>query len=151
MSQIKLAPVTEKNIKSLFTLEAAADQAGFVASPMKSLAYCSLYETATAYALMHKDQLIGYATILYDPAEKAFVLWHFLVDHRYQGKGLGKASLAAILTEIAKKARGLTQQILLTVEPENTRAQQLYLSFGFHNTQKYDEDGELIFEKSLPL
>ncbi|MBM7636890.1 GNAT family N-acetyltransferase [Streptococcus saliviloxodontae] len=87
-------------------------------------------------------------------AGKHVATFGILIDERYQGQGLGKALLAALLTEA--KAQGYTK-IAMHVMGSNRTAISLYQKYGFKEearlTKAFLIDGNyvdgLIFAKDL--
>ncbi len=78
------------------------------------------------FALLDDGDVIGYAGLFAPGAEGDIQTIAVATQHR--GKGLGKALLAALMTEA--HARGVTQ-LFLEVRADNVPAQQLYLAHGF--------------------
>ena len=70
------------------------------------------------------------------------VSWSFYIDAGEQGKGYGRA--AARLAVKVLKAAFPDKQIKLSTEVDNTKAQELYLSLGFHKLEEMDGD-DLVF------
>ncbi len=63
-------------------------------------------------------------------ADDAATLHAFQVDRRHQGHGLGRACLQA-LPAIARSAWPQINQLMLSVDPQNLAALNLYLSEGW--------------------
>jgi diamine N-acetyltransferase len=70
-------------------------------------------------------------------------LARLMIDARHQGRGYGKAALAAILAAI-KQQYG-PQTIWLSISPRNTAAKRLYERFGFTVEQIGLETDDEIF------
>jgi len=70
----------------------------------------------------------------------------FMIDHRFQGQGIGRHGLRAAVDWIARE-RGV-DRVRLSVVPENTPARSLYRSEGFTETGEIDH-GEIVMVKTL--
>lgn len=145
VSKINLIEVTEQNIEAILALKVSEQQQHFVASPSKSLAYAYVKRADTnPYGIYWSKQLIGYVSIILDTEDNMYNIWHFLIDEAFQGRGLGKLALIETMAIIREKAQGITNQVALGVEPENTVAIHLYETVGFVDRGERDEDGEMI-------
>ena len=60
---------------------------------------------------------------------------HFLIDRSFQGRGYGRAAMDAIVDHIRGKFPDCNE-LTLTANPKNRRAQNLYSSVGFVATGK---------------
>ena len=155
---IRLEPVSEHNLWKLITLSVRDDQRGFVATNTESIleAYLALAAGGVAlpFGLYDGDEPVGFAMLGYgstgDEDEPAaadgnYCLWRFMLDARYQGRGLGKAALAAILDYIRTWPCGPAAACWLSYEPENTVAKALYFTAGFR------ENGETCGEEIVAV
>ena len=141
---IRLEPVDEHNLWKLIKLSVRDDQRGFVATNTESIleAYLALAAGGVAlpFGLYDGDEHVGFAMLGYgttgdkdEPAVAAgnYCLWRFMLDARYQGRGLGRAALAAVLAHIRTLPCGPADACWLSYEPENAVARALYRSAGF--------------------
>lgn len=155
---IHLEKVTEKNIWELVALEVQEAQRGFVATNTESIleAYCTITSGGVAlpYGIYDGDQPVGFLMIGYDCtdwegapkiAAGNYCLWRFMIDKNHQGRGYGKAAMAAALERIRSLPCGPAEYCFLSYEPENTAARALYHSFGFR------ENGELDGEEIVAI
>ena len=152
---IRLEKVSAKNIWPLLELEVGEDQTGFVASNTVSIleAYCAISSGGVAmpYGVYSEDIPVGFLMIGYGDAdwENApaiasgnYSIWRLMIDKRYQGRGYGKAAMAAALNMVRGLPCGPADYCWLSYEPENTAARALYHSFGF--SENGETDGEEI-------
>lgn len=140
---IKLKKVTEKNIWKIIKLSVQEDQKSFVATNTESIlqAYTAITSDRVAlpFGMYEDDELIGFAMFGFglvdetDPkiALHNYVLWRFMIDKAYQGRGLGKKALAACIDYVKTMPAGEAEYCWLSYEPENIGAKNLYASFGF--------------------
>ena len=111
--------------------------------------------TAMAFGLYEGDEPVGFALFGYgrmegDPevARDSYVLCRFMIDQRYQGRGLGKRGLQICLDYLRTYPCGPAKQVWLSYEPDNAAARSLYHRFGFE--ENGETDGEEIVAV-LPL
>ncbi|KFB89336.1 diadenosine tetraphosphatase [Serratia grimesii] len=60
-----------------------------------------------------------------------------MLDHKFIGQGLGRASFEAMLSYFRKSG---VKQITLMIDEHNRVAKKMYLTFGFTFTGKIDKD-----------
>ena len=90
-------------------------------------------------AIYYNTVLIGF--FMYQRAENqadTATICRFMIDDRFQHKGLEKKALEHILRGL--KIQGV-KKVLLTIDNANENAKELYLSFGFQFTGKFDKAG----------
>lgn len=150
---ITLRKVDSRNIWDLTKLSVADSQRNFVATNTESIleAYCAITAGGVAmpYGIYDDDLPVGFLMIGYGCedwedappiARKNYSLWRFMIDERYQGKGFGKAAMAAALALIRSFPCGKAECCFLSYEPGNTAAKALYHSFGFRENGEMDGD-----------
>ena len=157
-TKISLQPVDSSNYRQCIDLTVAPDQERFVASNLQSLADAYVWrEGAEPYAVYSDDEMIGFALLFplgkgepdgsVPPADtvRGFILVRLMVDRRFQGRGLGRAALEAIVELI--RSRGVPT-IRLSVVPENQQALEFYRRNAFSETGEIQE-GELVMERQI--
>ena len=77
---------------------------------------------------------------------KIWFIERVMIGEQYQGKGLGRATMKALLEHLQVQ-KGYTA-ILISFVPENAVAQKLYSSLGFEDTGLI-EHGELVYRMGL--
>lgn len=146
--RMELRKADLSNVWALTALSVAPEQKDFVASNAESLieAYATQASgyPAMAFGLYEGDEPVGFALLGYgrmegDPevARDSYVLCRFMIDQRYQGRGLGKRGLQICLDYLRTYPCGPAKQVWLSYEPENTVARALYHGAGFR------ENGEM--------
>ena len=155
---VELRRVDEHNIWKLIKLSVREDQRGFVATNTQSL--LEAYVTVTAggvalpFGIYDGDEPVGFLMIGYgttgdedEPgiADGSYCIWRFMIDARYQGKGLGRQGMLAALEYVRTRPCGEAEHCWLSYEPENHGAKALYESLGFC------ENGEMCCDEIVSV
>ena len=141
---IRFEKITNKNIWKVCALEPFEDQKDFVAENIQSLAeaFATRNEgnNALPLAVYHDEVLVGFVMIgkgtvgneeESDLIRENYSLWRLMIDKRYQGQGLGKQTMDAVIALIRTFPFGEAKKVWLSYEPENTRARAIYQRYGF--------------------
>ena len=158
---IRLEKIVYDNIWKIIKLHVKPDQENFVATNTESIleAYATIQEghVALPFGLYQGTDLIGFVMIGYgtsggddEPsvAKESYCIWRFMIDENFQGKGLGKAAMQAVLDYIQTKPCGEAKYCWLSYEEENAVARNLYTAFGFKETGEICYD-EIVSVKTL--
>ena len=140
---MELRKITFRNVSEIAALSVREDQQEFVAPNWLSLgeAYVVLSDGAwaRAFGLYEGDEPVGFAMFGYGPlpeesedVQGSYSLWRFMIDQKYQGRGLGKQAM----------------QVCLGYEPENQAARALYHKFGFRENGRMCGK-EIVAERTL--
>ena len=140
--------VTRENWRASLELTVFPEQHKFIANyvPIAAIALAKAYIRPgglvwVPYAFYNNEDMIGFTELAYEPGSlEDYWIFHFFIDHRYQGRGYGKEGLS-ILLQFIKDHHPQCQAIHLTVHPENDHAKHLYTSAGFRpiGTELSDE------------
>jgi diamine N-acetyltransferase len=125
---IRLRPITRENWDEAARLEVTPEQAGFIEPNVWSIAESCFYDQLRAMAIYDSRTIVGFLMWGYSPDDSRPWLYRFMIDRRYQGKGLGKAALDLLLKEL--KGQGLPE-LNVGYHRDNRVAERLYLSAGF--------------------
>ena len=141
---IQFKEITNANIWKVCALEPFAAQKDFVAENIQSLAeaYATRNEgnNALPLAVYNDADLVGFVMIgkgtVGNEDESALIkenysLWRLMIDKSYQGRGLGKQTIDAVMQLIRTFPFGEAKKVWLSYEPENTRARDIYRKYGF--------------------
>ena len=141
---IRFEEITNANIWKVCALEPFEAQKDFVAENIQSLAeaYATRNEGNNALPLaVHDDDdlvgfvMIGKGTVGNENESKLikenYSLWRLMIDKNYQGRGLGRQTLDAVMELIRTFPFGEAKKVWLSYEPENTRARDIYRKYGF--------------------
>lgn len=157
-NKLRLVKVDYKNYISLCKLRVKKNQENYVASNVGSLAVAYVATLAGGYpqpfGIYLGDQPIGFLMIGYYPSlkmakkwadegeatpyfmDQSYLIWRFMIDKKYQGKGYGKEALQLALDYVRTFPVGKAKYCWLSYEPENEVARNLYRSFGFKEVEK---------------
>lgn len=140
---IRIKAVDEQNILDVCKLKATQDDI----STVKNYSFCNALSVAEANyhsemypnAIYNNNILIGF--FMYKRIETqadTAIIYRFMVDDRFQRKGLEEKALEYILRGL--KIQGVRKVVLL-IDEANENTKQICLSLGFHFTGKQDETG----------
>ena len=138
-----LEPVDESNWLACAELRLADGQAHFMPSNLFSIAQSKFFPHWHVVGIYDRDMLVGFAMYGLDLTDNSINLIRLMIDAQHQGKGYGKAALAAILAAISQQYG--SQPIWLSISPRNTAAKRLYKGFGFTIEQTGLETDDEIF------
>jgi diamine N-acetyltransferase len=144
--RVRLAEVTADNWRAVASLRLATEQEDLVASNVYSLAESKFDDTARPRAIYAGKRVVGF--LMYDVSRgrgksRKALIYRFMIDAAHQGKGYGRAALAAALDEIRAIPR--IKKVAISYMPDNPVAGPFYASFGFKEVGE-DDDGEMIAE-----
>ena len=155
---IRFEEITNQNIWKVCALKPFEEQKDFVAENIQSLAeaYATRNEgnNALPLAVYHDDALIGFVMIgkgtvgneeESDLIKDNYCLWRLMIDKKYQGRGLGKQTIDAVMDLIRTFPFGEAKKVWLSYEPENSRARAIYQRYGFV------ENGEMCGNETVAV
>ena len=152
---VRLEKVNADNFVDLLELKTAESQRDYVASNEVSMAqaYATLESGrfVQCFGIYDGDTPVGFAMIGHRSEEyegmaevyrHSYYLWRFMIDQRYQGKGLGRDALHLLLDYVLTFPDGEEAAWSTSYEQENEAAKRLYHSFGFVPNGEKDSDYE---------
>lgn len=149
---VSLREISAETVRPVTNLSVREEQKQFVASNAVSLAQALFAPEAWYRAVYIGEELAGFV-MLYDeslrssPPEKPKAgVWRFMIDARFQGRGLGKAALEQVIEHV--RAKGLFIKLELSYVPGPGCPEKFYSGLGFRPTGRVDK-GEIVLE--LPL
>ncbi|MGE7981399.1 GNAT family N-acetyltransferase [Solibacillus sp. NPDC093137] len=148
---IELRKIDGDNIDEVIALDVEENQKEFIETTnLRSFADAHMLNTdgipATPLAIYVNNTMIGFLMYIYDTTDhesfqnevyygkKAYFIWHFMIDKRYQGKGYGKLAFEKMLVDIESLPNGESQYVNLFYHKNNVIAKELYASLGFEET-----------------
>lgn len=149
---VSLREITSETVLPVVRLSVAESQKGFVAANAVSLAQALFAPEAWYRAIYCGEDLAGFV-MLDDqsllspvPAEPEIGVWRFMVDQRFQRRGIGRDALRQVIEHV--RSKGLFKSLRLSYVPGPGCPEPFYLGLGFRHTGKM-EGKEVVLE--LPL
>ena len=144
---VTLREVTKQNLREVLRLKVGDSQERFVASNAVSIAQAH-YDPETAWyrAIYDGDDPVGFVMIDDNPATPRYTLWRFMIDHRFQRKGLGRAAIETVLAHVRGRP-GATELYTSCVDAAGGPG-PFYERLGFTYTGAMDE-GERVMVRPL--
>ena len=144
---MELRAITEQNYQKILDLSTGAGQEEFVAQNVRSLAQAWVFrDRARPYALYEGEEPVGFIMFDWRPEKKWVEIWRLMIDHRFQGKGYGRAAVQKALEFLRES--GLFEKVQINYVEENQGAKHLYRSMGFQETGAM-EGNEVVMEMDL--
>jgi len=151
-TRVALREITGDTVGSIIGLSVAEHQKGFVATNAVSLAQALFSKEAWYRAIYVGDEPAGFV-MLYDeslreprPETPEVGVWRFMVDERFQGRGVGRAALQLVIEHV--RAKGLFTTLELSYVPAVGNPEPFYRALGFRHTGRVD-DGEVVLALDL--
>jgi len=138
---IRLERISEVNYKECLALSVSKEQEDFISTNAYSLAKAYVYyNTVTPFAVYADDTMIGFMLLRYHEARSWYIIWQFMIDHRYQRRGYGRQAILLAIDWMKKDKN--CKQIALAYAEGNIGAEKLYTGLGF---KQFGEivDGEI--------
>jgi diamine N-acetyltransferase len=129
---IVLRPITKDTWEEAAGLKVREDQTDFVAPNAWSIAESKFYPALQPTAIYDDDTMVGFLMYGIDPQDRQYWLYRYMIDHRYQGRGLGRAALTRLI-DLLRRTSGCAC-LNVGYDPANVVAERLYLSAGFEET-----------------
>jgi diamine N-acetyltransferase len=101
--------------------------------------YCA--EELVGFVMLEDESLIQPP-----PAKPGIGVWRFMVDEKFQGRGIGRAALLLVIEHA--RSKGLFDTLELSYVPGPGCPEPFYRGLGFQPTGKVDE-GEVILAYPL--
>lgn len=136
--EVSLRSVTKGNYEEVCELDVTKEQEEYVACNVYSLVESMFNEGYETRAIYLKEEPVGFFMWVQESSERVSI-WRFMVDKKYQQKGIGRKALNLALDEIKRDPN--LREIEICYDPANPVAKEFYSSFGFAEIGM-DEDGE---------
>jgi len=146
---VSLREITANTVRAVTSLSVAENQKHFVASNAVSLAqalfapeawYRAIYfgEEITGFVMLHDESLASAA-----PVKPKIGVWRFMIDAKFQGRGIGSAALNHVIEHV--RGKSLFDSLELSYVPGPKCPEPFYLKLGFEHTGRLDDD-EVVLE-----
>jgi diamine N-acetyltransferase len=138
--------VTEDEVQAVMGLRRGPGQERYLGSMISH--FEDAIEDAIAcprmWSVHDGDQLVGFVMISDGIPQETldahpdivgpYFLWRLLVDHRFQGRGYGRATIDAVVDYVRTQPNGAV--LLTSCKPGEGSPQPFYLRYGFEKTGK---------------
>ena len=100
---VTLRQITSETVISVIKLSVAESQKGFVAPNAVSLAQALFAPEAWYRAIYFGEEVAGFAMLADEslrsppPPRPAVSVWRFMIDEKFQGRGIGRAALLHVI------------------------------------------------------
>ena len=149
---VTLREITSETVIPVIRLAVTDAQKGFVAPNAVSLAQALFADEAWYRPIYAGDDLAGFVMLEDEslraapPPRPEIGIWRFMIDARFQGRGIGRAALLKVVEHVRDKGR--FERLQLSYVPGPGCPEPFYLGLGFRHTGRLD-GGEVVLE--LPL
>lgn len=143
--KIELKAVDIDNYSDVLKLEIAPEQQLFVPSSCYLIATSKFHPNHHVRAIYADGNVVGLA--LYQTGDGDFEpheceIFGFMVDQKYQSKGIGKIAMKLLVKEI--KTHQQFTCIELSYDAQNKAAEKVYIKSGFEDHGYIKDDGSIV-------
>lgn len=152
-TSVRIAAIDASNWTSAINVRVTAEQAPFVTThePVALLILAKAHVRPDGReweAVAFVDDaccVVGVTALVHD--NEQCEIRHFAIDSGHQGRGVGYLAIAAVIEHV-QRTRPLCHELMLTVHPDNGRAQRLYSKAGLIHDGAF-RGGQPIFTLAL--
>ena len=134
---VRLTEVDAMNWSILAEVEPRPDQEDFVAPVTRYLCLAHYGGEWHPLAIEADGTIVGHVMWAIDEDDGSTWLGGLIIDAAHQGRGIGRATVAAFLDRFTAEGR---THVALSYSPENETARGLYQSMGFVETGEIEDD-----------
>jgi diamine N-acetyltransferase len=139
---VNLQEISFENWRECVELSVRSDQRDLICNNAESLAESGVTPGAQSLGIFVGSTMVGLVVIL---RSELMEIHRFMVDHRWQGRGVGKQAIRLVLKHIQKEDP--SRDIVIKFLYWNNVAEKLYVSVGFVDTG-VREGNEKVFRFS---
>ena len=149
---VTLREISADSVIPVIRLSVAESQKGFVAPNATSLAQALFAPEAWYRAICDGEDIVGFVMLADEslkrppPDKPGIGVWRFMVDARYQARGIGRAAMQLVIEHA--RSKGMFDVLELSYVPGPGCPEPFYLSLGFRHTGRKD-DGEVVLAFAL--
>lgn len=148
---IHFKTITNENYSDVINLHIADSQIGFVCDNATSLVEATYEEGLYTRAIYDDNNLIGFLLFDYDLEIPGWSLSRFMIDAKYQNKGLGKSAIKLFIQYF--KTTFSVSELFVSVELNNTKTLKICHDLGFINVKpiNYTYGGIAYHEQQMKI
>jgi diamine N-acetyltransferase len=145
--KVSLREITKETLRDITRLKVNPNQERLVATNAESVAeaYFSR-DIAWFRAICEDDTPVGFVMLEDDAAKERYFLWRFMIDARYQKRGIGQRALELLFEYV--KTRPGARILYTSCVPGEGSPGPFYEKMGFAYTGEEDE-GELVMRREI--
>ncbi len=143
---VTLRPVTAENVRAITDLDGGEHQQSLVAPNAVSLAQAYVADKVWTRGIYAGEEPVGFVMLSDDDNEPRYYLWRFMIDHRYQGTGFGRAAMELVEDYVRTRPGG--DRLYLSHVPVPGGPGPFYAACGYEDTGR-EHGGELEMVKLL--
>ena len=149
---VELKKLTSENLDDILALQVAENQKGFISPNSRSIMDAHLAitnnEIAITFGIYSNNKVIGFIILTYGAHEdkvmpsvayRNYYIWHFMIDEKYQGQGLGREALNCLIDYMRTAPCGEGKFCWASYPLGNKSAKAFFEKCGFA------ENGETVF------
>lgn len=133
--KIEIKAIDRTNYTECIELKVGEDQKGFVASNIFSLVQAAYEPDFYPLAVYADGKMVGFILYDWDTELNGWSMSRFMVDEKYQNKGIGTKTLAAFIQFFINKHGHLP--LYTSAKLDNDTAIALYENFGFEKKERF--------------
>jgi diamine N-acetyltransferase len=142
---VELREITRDTVRAVCDLKVSAEQQAFVAPNAVSIAEAHFTPEHWMRAVYADGEPAGFVLTYEQPADGTWYLWRFMVDERFQRRGVGRRAVELLLGRWRELGAPTAR---LSVVPANPGAIAFYESLGFRLTGE-EHGGEVLMRLEL--
>lgn len=138
--RLSVVELDHTNWRTALGVRVALDQVRFVADyqPVALVSLAKAYVRPGGLvwkplAVLNHGEMVGLVSIAHPTEPIECELLHFVIDADWQGKGLGRLAMAAIIDHV-RLTLPACSSVALTIDIDNAVARRLYEPMGFRHT-----------------
>ncbi len=141
-AKITLQEITEDTLSEILNLEVKENQRRFIASNEKSIAQAHFSNFSWFRAIYADTTPVGFVMLYLDPDKPIYELWRFMIDKDHQRKGYGREAMKQCIEFV--RSLPYTQELFLSIVPENGGAAAFYSSMNFFYTGEWHGNEKIM-------
>ncbi len=146
-TDVTLREVTKETLYDIFLLKVTPQQERFVSPNEVSIAEAYFSPDVTWFRAIYSGETpVGFVMLRDDESKADYYLWRFMIDARYQGRGIGQRAMELLIEHV--RTRPGATALYTSCVPGEGGPGPFYEKLGFVYTGAEDE-GELMMRREL--
>lgn len=138
---VSLQAVTKRNYQAVCKLKVKKSQRHFLSPNIQTIVESKFDKSTTTRAIYLDKKVVG--LLLWEQeTRKKISIWRFMIDKKYQKKGIGRIALELAIDELKQCKQ--TKRIQIGYSPANVVARDLYAQLGFVETGMCEDNEDML-------